>query len=547
MSRRSAGLLAAGAALVLALCGARDARAFCRATTCDSNVTDCELDADQCQTLGAPLSWAGSCVTVYVQADASPSQGIDYDAAAASVTRAFASWTNATCTGGKPSISVQVNGPISCDASEYNPDRGNANIVVFRDTWPYVGGEDALGMTRVRFNPTTGEIYDADIELNTAMEALSVGAAQPGHVDLDSLLTHEAGHLLGLSHTDDATATMYPGYQLGSTELRSLASDDITGLCSIYEPNRKASSASCEPRHGFSDACGADQPAPTPGRDAAASESSCNFSARRTSPLGALVLGLSLLLGLRRKRRLVVASLASAAVSGCSLDTRELHYSLESGGRAGAFAGAPSRAGSDQGGAAGQSDAGGPPTLDGCTDLDEDGTPDCEQTLIENATFASTVAPWTSDAEAELVWDEHNAANDLPSGSALLSVMGAATPGAQGAALHSASQCLSVTGKQLVTVYANALVDSDQALGGEAQVDVLFFDSRACAGAYVTSFSTPQPLDAANGEWLALKAGAISGANTKSVLVKLTVSRPFDAASFQAYFDNVLLKAAAVE
>jgi len=538
-------LWAAGAALTFALCSARDARAFCRATTCDSNDTDCELDAEQCQTVGAPLAWTSGCVTVHVQADGSAAQGVDYVAAAASVTRAFASWTDAPCTDGKPSISVRVKGPISCDASEYNVDRGNANIVVFRETWPYVGGEDALGMTRVRFNPTTGEIYDADIELNAAMEALSVGAAQPGHVDLDSLLTHEAGHLLGLSHTVDEAATMYPGYELGSTALRSLASDDITGLCRIYPPNRNPSSASCEPRHGFSDACGADQPAPVSGSEP--SESSCNFSARRTSSIGAFVLGALFLFGLRRKRRLVVASLTTAAVSGCSLDTRELHYNPESGGRAGASAEAPRQPGVDQGGGAGESDAGSPGASDGCTDLDEDGTPDCEQTLIENATFASDVAPWTAEADAELSWDEHNAAHDLPSGSALLRVTGSATSEAQGAALQSASQCLSITGKQLVTVYANALVAADQPSHGQARVDVLFFDSRACASAYVSSFSTPQPLAAVNGEWLALKAGAISGANTKSVLVKLTVSRPFDAASFQAYFDNVLLKTAAVD
>ena len=80
-------------------------------------------------------------------------------------------------------------------------------------------------------------------------------------MDLDSLLTHEAGHLLGLGHTQDRAATMFPGYTRGSTGLRSLGYDDVSGLCAIYPDSRKVTSTSCLPRHGFSELCGADQPA----------------------------------------------------------------------------------------------------------------------------------------------------------------------------------------------------------------------------------------------------------------------------------------------
>ncbi|HWZ87350.1 MAG TPA: matrixin family metalloprotease [Polyangiaceae bacterium] len=266
----------------------------------------CMTDAQNCLTVGMPLFWASSCVTVSVQAAGAPKQHIDYNTALGSVTRAFAAWTSASCGGAAPSISVAVNGPITCAASEYNSDRGNANIVVFReDSWPYVGGQDALGLTRLRFDPASGEIWDSDIEVNAVDEPFSVGDATPGAVDLDSLLTHEAGHLLGLAHnTQDQTATMYPGYQTGTISLRTLAKDDIAGVCAIYPPTRQASTSSCEPRHGYSDLCGADQPAPvTPADDQKTSGCSFSRTPRGTGlPVSALF-GLAAIVLLKRKRR----------------------------------------------------------------------------------------------------------------------------------------------------------------------------------------------------------------------------------------------------
>jgi len=296
-------VLALGCALV-SLFVARGAVAFCRATTCDPRKEVCATDAQGCFTTGLPLSWASNCVTVSVQGDGSPKQNIDFEAARINVEHAFAAWTSATCEGGSPSISVVVNGPVSCDASEYNADRGNANIVMFReDSWPYAGGEDALGLTLIRFDPDTGAIWDSDIEVNAVDEPLSVGAPTAGAVDLASLLTHEAGHLLGLGHNVyDETATMFPGYHTGSIELRSLADDDIAGICEIYPPKRKPSTTNCEPRHGFSESCGADQPAAAPPEPSDPKRSSCSFACA-ASPHDAAFSGLLAALALLVIRR----------------------------------------------------------------------------------------------------------------------------------------------------------------------------------------------------------------------------------------------------
>lgn len=294
--------LALGLLAALAL-NSPSALAFCRATTCDPATDDCGIDADGCLTRGLPLFWASSCITVSVQSDAAPLHGIDYAAAKGSVERAFAAWTGAGCSASKPSINVTVKGPTACKLAEYNSDRGNANIVIFReDEWPYVGGQDALGITFLNFDPKTGELWDADIEVNAVDEPLSV-APSSTDVDLDSLLTHEAGHLLGLGHSRDLVSTMIAGYTAGSTSLRSLAPDDVSGICALYPPGRSLASTSCEPRHGYSDSCGSQQPAPEEPPDEA-SAGGCNLSNRQNCGKVAMFLGIgALALGLRRARR----------------------------------------------------------------------------------------------------------------------------------------------------------------------------------------------------------------------------------------------------
>jgi hypothetical protein len=197
-----------------------------------------------------------------VQANGSRARGIGFASAKESVGRAFAAWLSADCGGGAaPLIDVQVLGPISCAASEYNQTQKNANIVMFRDDqWPYAGAEDALAFTHLQFNADTGELWDADLEINSFEFEFSTGDPVTKN-DLDSMLTHEAGHLLGLAHTLVKDATMFAEYKEGTSGLRTLTSDDVNGVCATYAPNRVPSRVSCSPRHGFSDLCGAEQPA----------------------------------------------------------------------------------------------------------------------------------------------------------------------------------------------------------------------------------------------------------------------------------------------
>jgi len=232
------------------------ASAYCLERTCDPSKEHCETDKNDCITTGEVLHWPADCVTFDVQVDGSQKSNLDAEVVDLAVEDAFKPWLRADCGDGTPSLKAGTYGPVTCDESRYNKTGKNANIVMFRDDqWPYKGEVDTYGLTMLRYNRTTGELWDADIEINSADFDVGVDE-KPGHVDLQSILTHEVGHFLGLGHAsdDNADATMSAGWDGVGTSLRSIEKDDAQGICALYPPGR-AAKTSCEPINGFSEQC----------------------------------------------------------------------------------------------------------------------------------------------------------------------------------------------------------------------------------------------------------------------------------------------------
>jgi hypothetical protein len=202
-----------------------------------------------------------------VQRDGSQSSGIDFDTAEAVIQEAFDKWAAADCGGAGPSFRIVAKGEIGCGVAEYNQDAPNANVFMFRDDdWPYAGSVDTLALTTLTYNVETAEIYDADVEFNSFQTTFTT-SDEPIEIvsDLSSVVTHEAGHFLGLSHSSFETAVMRGiGYQPGTTDLRVLTADDVAGICEIYPPGRDPGD-SCGPRHGFSRECGSGEKKETKG------------------------------------------------------------------------------------------------------------------------------------------------------------------------------------------------------------------------------------------------------------------------------------------
>jgi len=136
------------------------------------------------------------------------------------------------------------------------------NARLDKDKVPYPS--NALAITSVFAERTTGVIVDTDVELNAVSAMWGDVVANPMLLkstnthDLQNTLTHEFGHVIGLDHTCDGggqsnlfdneekmvppcpgsseiqEATMAAIVMPGDTLRRTLAADDKKGVCEIY-------------------------------------------------------------------------------------------------------------------------------------------------------------------------------------------------------------------------------------------------------------------------------------------------------------------------
>ena len=201
------------------------AHAFQRETTDDPRCA--EAPNVNCPHLGTPLEWRAFPVSFFVDPGSSGvSAGTVIDAAEG----AFATWQNASRNG----ITFRFDGTTSGSGS--NGDDGR-NVIHFR---PFFGGRDTFAQSILTYDVETGELLDVDIELNDnfSFAVLPSGQNEPTdpRVDLPSVLTHEAGHLLGLDHENrfGPGVVMYFSDTTGNTSHRSLSNDDRSGVRAIY-------------------------------------------------------------------------------------------------------------------------------------------------------------------------------------------------------------------------------------------------------------------------------------------------------------------------
>jgi hypothetical protein len=107
-----------------------------------------------------------------------------------------------------------------------------------------------LAATSFMIDTATGEIAEADIFFNSRFAFSVAPGGQPEKVDLESVVLHELGHLLGLGHSAigetersssgnrrviGSGSVMFPiAMTAGATADRVLQADDIAGISDLY-------------------------------------------------------------------------------------------------------------------------------------------------------------------------------------------------------------------------------------------------------------------------------------------------------------------------
>jgi hypothetical protein len=163
------------------------------------------------------------------------------------VANGFTAWSNVPTA----QLSAQFGGFVSAD-----PVNNDGVTVIGFQAQPDL--DRVLGATTHNVDNVTGAIIESDIFLNTMRDATtplnwSVAAnGEAGRFDVQSISTHEIGHLLGLGHsalgetelipnTDGGrrvlgkNAVMFPiAFPAGNIADRVLKPDDVAGMTGIY-------------------------------------------------------------------------------------------------------------------------------------------------------------------------------------------------------------------------------------------------------------------------------------------------------------------------
>ena len=300
------GLLAAA----FSLFSARQAAAFCRTRTCEfRSPTECPIDARTgCSEAGEYVYWKSGCISYAVQRDGSPVQKISAEQVADLLDEGFGVWSDVSCPqGGTPELSSARQGLIECSQVEFNCMAGdqNSNLVMFRDRFDSRDSAlqaGVIALTTVTANLVNGEIFDADIEINSRDEDFYIDTrdASRDARNLRGVINHELGHLLGLSHSKVGGALMRALYE-GTTQP---SSDDTAGLCEAFDSGGSDPACSVEPLESDAQCLGADSNCTSVASDTPTDSSGgCSCREARSLPTGPAAWGWALGFGLWSLRR----------------------------------------------------------------------------------------------------------------------------------------------------------------------------------------------------------------------------------------------------
>ncbi|MEY4576222.1 MAG: hypothetical protein RL701_925, partial [Pseudomonadota bacterium] len=177
--------------------------------------------------VGKRIRW--SVDTVRLKVDPEYDTFLDPGQARAALEMGFEAWR------GLPRVPDLVIEPGTPESVGHHDGRETNGVYLLRN-WPYEAAK--LAVTVVTYEMDSGRLLDADIVVNgKANFALLNEPVVPGKAsyDLGGVLTHEAGHVLGLGESNSGQdATMWPYAKPDDTDKRTLAQDDEDGAVTSY-------------------------------------------------------------------------------------------------------------------------------------------------------------------------------------------------------------------------------------------------------------------------------------------------------------------------
>ena len=261
------------------------------------------------------------------------------------------------------------------------------------------------------------------------------------------------------------------------------------------------------------------------------------------------------------RARAVAAALAVLVLPGCALDDDRTLHPAATNGDAGA-GGDETLTGSGSGGNGGSSaasdtatsDAGGSSNNAGgastgattgtvpasdCPDLNQNEVPDCDETLVGNATFDAGTENWEAETTVEIHWEEAAAAGagSAPSsGTLVVTHDGAGAP--DQLTMAGGFQCISVQGQGSYRFLAQSFIRADHD-GAAAAISALFYGSSDCSGSSLSVSNSP--VQATADSWRVLHTGGVSPELARSVRVRLVALKARADDAVEVRFDNVLV------
>ena len=198
-------------------------------------------------TSGEIVRWHRDAITLSV-ADSMASTTSDR---IGTVAAALAAWADA-----HPHLPALTVNATSGDAP-IGPDGVNVVRIAPDD---FVMPRHALAVSLVTFSDQSGEIIDADVLVDAREHVIAMlddGEHAEGAYDVQALLTHEIGHVLGLGEDyDDEHATMYATASPGETGKRVLTAPDRAALAPLYDAPPKTPATGCAAGRGSPGAFG---------------------------------------------------------------------------------------------------------------------------------------------------------------------------------------------------------------------------------------------------------------------------------------------------